>query len=189
MEAVSESPVLLLNSDYTPIRVIEWRRAICMVLDQKVNIVSQYSDKVIRSAHQTFPWPSMIALKAYVKDFGDVRLSRRNIFLRDRYRCGYCGISPFESEHLVRLTVDHVIPRTRSEKGFICSTTRSPRIAINSWSNLVTACSRCNNRKGAKTLEDAGMMLLFQPKKPQRLQLLKNFWSFRPAPTEWKDFL
>ena len=189
MEMISESPVLLLNADYTPIRVIEWQRAICMVLDKKVTVISQRPNKLIRSARTSFPWPSTVALKKYVKNFGEARLSRRNIFLRDRYRCCYCGSSPIDAENFISLTADHVTPRTKSEKGLVPSPFYNKKVAVNSWYNLVTACSKCNNRKGAKTVEAAGMNLMIQPKKPTRLQLMKIFWSFREVPDDWKNFL
>ncbi|MCG8315115.1 MAG: HNH endonuclease [Pseudomonadales bacterium] len=81
-------------------------------------------------------------------------VSNRMLFRRDRNICLYCG-ETFSYENLTR---DHVIPRSRngSEK----------------WTNLVTACRRCNQRKGNRTPEEAHMPLLAIPFKPNKMEYL-----------------
>ncbi len=75
-------------------------------------------------------------------------LDNRLLFRRDNYHCLYCG-EQFSHSMLSR---DHVIPKSQGGK--------------DSWTNLVTACKRCNHRKGARTPEEAGMPLLAIPFEP-----------------------
>ena len=72
-------------------------------------------------------------------------LSRRALFSRDRHLCAYCGQEYSDSY----LTADHIIPKSRG--------------GANSWMNLVTACKHCNQRKDARTPEEAKMQLLYVP--------------------------
>ena len=73
-------------------------------------------------------------------------LSRKNILMRDRYTCQYCLRTAPSSE----LTLDHVVPRSRSGE--------------TTWENLVACCHQCNNRKGNRTPEEAGMKLSRLPR-------------------------
>jgi hypothetical protein len=70
--------------------------------------------------------------------FAPIRVSRVGIFSRDGWSCVYCGSSTKKT-----LTVDHVIPVSRG--------------GGNTWSNLVTACSKCNSAKGDKLLEECSI--------------------------------
>ena len=72
-------------------------------------------------------------------------LSNRTLFQRDDHMCMYCG-QRFSPRHLSR---DHVRPTSRGGKDH--------------WSNVVTACLRCNNFKAGRSPEDAGMELLAVP--------------------------
>ncbi|GAB4194210.1 MAG: HNH endonuclease [Wenzhouxiangellaceae bacterium] len=72
-------------------------------------------------------------------------LSNRALFRRDQNLCLYCG-EQFPDYLLSR---DHVKPL--SQQGEDC------------WSNVVTACKRCNNHKAGYTPEQAGMQLLAVP--------------------------
>jgi 5-methylcytosine-specific restriction endonuclease McrA len=74
--------------------------------------------------------------------------------LRDAYTCQYCGEKPGQAA----LTVDHVIPRSRGGE--------------HAWSNLATACKRCNQRKGNQTPEEAGMQLIRRPFEPSYVALV-----------------
>jgi len=73
-------------------------------------------------------------------------LSRKNILMRDRYMCQYCQRVLPSGE----MTLDHVIPRSRHGE--------------TEWENLVACCHGCNNRKGNRTPEEAGMKLLRLPR-------------------------
>lgn len=82
--------VLLLNADYTPIKVIPWERAVCLLLDEKVRIVTGYTGKVIRSASAVMEWPAVVALVKYATVANKVRFNRSNLLARDGYTCQYC---------------------------------------------------------------------------------------------------
>ncbi|RFA31476.1 HNH endonuclease [Alkalilimnicola ehrlichii] len=75
-------------------------------------------------------------------------LNNQTLFRRDDQICLYCG-NRFPRSQLSR---DHVTPTSRG--GRDC------------WTNVVTACKRCNNHKGARTPEEAGMQLLAVPFAP-----------------------
>lgn len=75
-------------------------------------------------------------------------LSNRTLFRRDDHFCMYCG-NKFGDKELTR---DHVNPISQGGR--------------NCWSNLVAACQRCNNHKGGRTPEQAGMELLAIPFTP-----------------------
>src|ERR671939_1036393 len=91
--------------------------------------------------------PSVIRLLEYRRIPHQTRaLSRKNILLRDRNTCQYCGTALGSSE----LTLDHVIPRSRGGQS--------------TWENLVACCHGCNRRKGSQSPAEAGMKLLREPR-------------------------
>jgi 5-methylcytosine-specific restriction endonuclease McrA len=140
------NPVLVLNASYEPINVCAARRAVVLVL-KGVAAAEELSQFIVHSALQSMRLPSVIRLLEYRRIPHQSRpLSRKNILIRDRYTCQYCQHTLPSSE----LTLDHVIPRSRTGES--------------AWENLVTCCHRCNNRKGNRTPEEAGMRLVRQPR-------------------------
>jgi len=140
------NPVLVLNASFEPINVCAVRRALVLVL-KGVASTEEHSVTHVHSTRQSFRVPSVIRLLEYRRIPHQSRaLSRKNILLRDRYTCQYCGKTLPSSE----LTLDHVIPRSRA--------------GDSSWENLVACCNPCNNRKGNRTPEEAGMRLNRQPR-------------------------
>jgi len=137
--------VLVLNASFEPINICPARRAITMVLNG-LAVVEEPSPHLIRTARMSLPVPSVIRLFKYRKVPRQKRsVSRKNILLRDRDSCQYCGhILPHRS-----LTLDHVLPRSRGGES--------------TWENLVAACYPCNNAKGNRTPQEAGMALARQP--------------------------
>ena len=88
-----EFKTLKLDSSYRPIQVIDSFDAFCMVWMGRANLVEVYSNKYIRSAHQAFPVPCVIALKRYVKISKiTLKCNRRNVFWRDRNTCQYLRV-------------------------------------------------------------------------------------------------
>lgn len=85
-------------------------------------------------------------LAAYTPPLG--RAGNARLFERDRHLCAYCG-NRFGRRQLTR---DHVQPTSRGGK--------------DEWTNVVTACTRCNSRKADKTPEEANMPLLYVPYAP-----------------------
>lgn len=163
-----EKPVLVLNSNFQPINVCGYQRAIGLMLTQKATLIIN-GRGVIHSSNNTFPLPSVIRLSNMVhRPRLNVPLSRREIFRRDNYTCQYCGkISP-------NLTVDHVIPKHQG--------------GGHEWKNLVTACYTCNHLKGGRALHHSGLTLLHQPKEPPAAAGY-IFARFLLENQEWMEFL
>ena len=140
---------LKLDSSYRPIQVIDSFDAFCMIYMGRANLVESYDNMCIRSTHQSFPVPCVISLNRYV-NVSKITLNcnRRNVFWRDRYTCQYCGKIYDE----VELTLDHVTPKCKG----------GPK----SWENIVTACKKCNQKKGSKLPHQAKMVPMRLPKAP-----------------------
>jgi 5-methylcytosine-specific restriction endonuclease McrA len=141
-----QKPVLVLNASYEPINICAARRALVLVL-KGVARAEEESVNSIRSSRAAVRLPSVIRLLEYRRIPHQTRaLSRKNILMRDRYTCQYClRILPS-----AELTLDHVIPRSRAGES--------------TWENLVACCHQCNNRKGNRTPEEAGLKLARQPR-------------------------
>ncbi len=160
--------VLVLNQSYEPISVCSAKKAFLLIFLLKADLVAEREDRVLRSVNATYPYPSVIRLSSYIRvKFKNIELSRRNILRRDNNQCQYCG------KTTAPLTLDHIIPRSRG--------------GMDTWDNLVTACIRCNNRKGNQTPEEAGMKLAKQPRKPHHVIFLKNFMG--KVDEAWKPYL
>src|SRR5437868_9359079 len=123
-------PVLVLNASYEPINVCAARRAIVLVL-KGVAMAEESNGHTMHAARLAMRIPSVIRLMEYRRIPHQTRaLSRKNILLRDRNTCQYCGELLSSSE----LTLDHVVPRSRG--------------GASSWENLVACCHPCNRSKG-----------------------------------------
>ncbi len=148
---------LVLNADmqplsWAPLSVWNWQQGLVAVLQDRVIQLKTYDDVLVHSASQSFEVPAVVALKSYRKR-KRVSYTRFHVFLRDEFRCQYCG-RQFPAKDL---TFDHVLPRSRG--------------GGSGWGNIVTACGPDNLRKGCKTPKEAGMKLLRQPFEPSPRQL------------------
>jgi 5-methylcytosine-specific restriction endonuclease McrA len=158
---------LKLDSTYRPVGVIDCIEALVMCIVGKATAVEEYEDE-ISSPSVTFKLPSVIVLKTVVKFISTgIRPSRNNILWRDKNQCQYCGVIESPRD----MTIDHVIPRSRGGE--------------NTWSNLVTCCKRCNQKKGNRTPEEANMSLLIKPVKP-RNSILRQISDVQPI---WNIYL
>ncbi len=167
-------PTLVLNADYRPLSYYPlslwpWQDAVKAVFLDRVSIVAEY-DTVVRSQSMAIPIPSVVVLKDFVRPQKRVAFTRFNLFLRDEFMCQYCGGKG-------DLTFDHVLPRSRG--------------GITSWENVVAACSRCNLKKGSKSLRQAGMVLRKRPVRPDPEMLNNIGRKFPPnyLHDSWLDFL
>lgn len=159
--------VLVLNQDYQAIGVCSVERAFVLVMLQKAEMLSDNTSRRLRSIAEDFRFPSIIRLYRYVHlPYKRVNLSRHNIFKRDRNRCVYCGSRD-------SLTIDHVLPRSMGGR--------------DTWDNLVTACQKCNAKKGSMTPEQAGMAMGHQPFRPSFVMFLSNFAG--EVREDWKPYL
>jgi len=166
-----QKPVLVLNASYEPINICAARRALVLVL-KGVASAEEVSSHVVHSARYTIQLPSVIRLLEYRRIPHQTRaLSRKNILMRDRYTCQYCHSTLPSSE----LTLDHVVPRSRSGES--------------AWENLVACCHPCNNQKGSRTPEEAGMKLV-RPPRPFSLHTSRHLMRLLGKGDEqWRKYL
>jgi 5-methylcytosine-specific restriction endonuclease McrA len=144
--SVMQAPVLVLNATFEPINVTAVRRALVLML-KGVAQAEETQASEVHSTSRAVSVPSVIRLLSYRHIPQQSRaLSRKNILLRDRNTCQFCGRALPASE----LTLDHVMPRSRG--------------GHSSWENLVACCYQCNNRKGDRTPEEAGLQLARRPR-------------------------
>ncbi|HET9213599.1 MAG TPA: HNH endonuclease [Gaiellaceae bacterium] len=159
--------VLVLNASYEPLNVCSVRRAHVLVFKGKAELLEELHQP-LRSASSTFPWPHVIRLLSYVRVPRAVKrkISRKALFARDGYRCAYCGSSG-------RLTLDHVVPRSRGGDSV--------------WENVVTSCAPCNLRKGNRLPEEVQMRMLVRPATPTPALFVTL--SAARIPDGWQPYL
>lgn len=159
--------VLVLNTNYSPLTITTTKRALCLYVMNKIDVLDSYAE-IIHSPTKAFTLPSVIKLKTFVHyNSMDVILTRRNILQRDNFTCQYCGKTSG------KLTIDHIIPKERRGE--------------DKWENLVAACSPCNLAKGNLTLDEAGMKLLNKPHRPNRIHYFQKFAQNEQS--GWKPYL
>jgi len=140
------SPVLVLNQNYEPLNVSRARRAVVLLLRGKAEALENGAG-VIHTPNYAIPMPSVIRLVYLVKrPRPEKKLTRYEVFQRDKYTCQYCGRQTRE------LTLDHVIPRHKGGRHI--------------WENVVSACIPCNTRKAGHTPQEARMSLVRRPFAP-----------------------
>ena len=185
--------VLLLNADYTPLRVVDWQKAVGLVLDKKVQVVAAYAGQIIRSTQLNLPWPAVVVQRRYTRSRGVAPYSRINVIARDGAVCQYCGARPRSRNGRTQweeLTVDHVVPRAQSVAGEVVLPWSGLRVPVTSWENTVTACAKCNRLKGARTPEQAGLTLRALPRRPDEHQLMRlAFTRSASLPPEWRSWI
>ncbi|MCL2715752.1 MAG: HNH endonuclease [Alphaproteobacteria bacterium] len=167
-----DNPALVLNADfqplsYFPLSLFCWQDAVRAVVKGSHAVVAEY-DVRVRSPSVAMKLPSVIAVRDYVRPRAHVPFTRFNVFLRDRFRCQYCG------EEFIRggLTFDHVVPRADGGR--------------TSWDNIVAACGPCNARKDRSRLKP-----LRAPFEPTQFDLRAAQRLFPPdfMHDTWVDFL
>ncbi|MBN1430129.1 MAG: HNH endonuclease [Anaerolineae bacterium] len=161
-------PVLVLNANYEPLHICTTKRAVGLMMTGKAELLLD-GRGIIRTASSSYPRPSIVRLSYMVhRPHPRVKLSKREIFRRDKFVCQYCG------EHSPVLTIDHVIPRHRGGR--------------HTWENLVAACPTCNRRKGGRTPQEAAMLLKTQPVEP-RASAEYLFGRLLENHDEWATYL
>jgi len=183
------SKCLVLNSDYTPLGVISWKRALVWSMRHElhsncgVDIIDFYkNDWIVGVNDRKIPIPAVVKTCKYFRIYNqNVNFSRKNLFIRDNYTCQYCN----SRKEINKLTYDHVIPKS-VWKNKIGSPT--------CWTNIVTACVDCNRKKGNRTPKQANMPLQNLPVAPKKSHkyLPITYWLLRirkEIPDEWKCYL
>lgn len=159
---MSPARILRLNPAGFPLSWLTREEAATLWVKGQVLWVLGESSFVIRGGINRLGEQSVLRLPPILASAGAVRhqqrviplVSNRLLFRRDHNICLYCG-DKFPD---MALTRDHVVPRSRGGR--------------DTWMNLVTACRRCNQRKGARRPEEADMPLLAVPFVPNQMELL-----------------
>ncbi len=142
--------VLVLNSTYEPLNLASIARAVRLVFAGKAEVL--HDRGTLASTTMEIPLPSIIRMLYFIRRGRKrVALTKKNVLLRDDYRCGYCNAHGDRAT----MTVDHVIPKARGGRS--------------TWDNLVAACPSCNARKRDRTPDQAGMPLRRRPKEPNAI--------------------
>ena len=162
---------LVLNATYEPLSVVPVRRAACLVIDDKADVIED-DGTFLRSETIALPSPLVIRLRYLVRVPYHRRtsMSRRAIFARDEFRCQYCGG--------IAESIDHIVPKSRGGQHV--------------WENVAAACRRCNHDKRDRTPEEAGMRLARPPHAPRESAWVAISMFGGPAggvPDEWKPYL
>ena len=160
-------PVLVLNQNFEPLNVCNVRRALVLIGRDKAETIENGRGS-LHSATDIFEIPSVIRLAYLIhRPRPQGRLTRRDIFLRDKFTCQYCGN---QSKDLTR---DHVLPRHRG--------------GTHEWDNVVAACKRCNHRKAGHTPEEARMYLRRDPYQPT-YSYFRTFYHYLERNEGWRKF-
>lgn len=124
-------------------------------------------DDFVHTANNVIRLPSVVVCSNYKKiKFPKVLFpSKRNIYKRDNFTCGYTGKKLAKHE----LSIDHIIPRSRGGQDI--------------WENLITCDREINSNKGNKTLEECNLKLKTKPTRP------KNGLVFESYREDWKTFI
>ena len=149
--------VILLNLDYSYINSISVRRALRLIAKGKVT-VEKYSKNMVKTVTKEIAVPLILRLVYLVRQIyrKAVTWSKKNVMVRDAFKCVYCGAKK-------NLSIDHVFPRSKGGK--------------NTFENTVTSCVDCNNRKGDRTLREAKMFYKtrnFTPYQPTVMEFIKK---------------
>jgi 5-methylcytosine-specific restriction endonuclease McrA len=162
---------LMLTPWMAPHRIISWQRAVVLRFLGKVEVLEEYDDTIC-SPSVVLKTPAVVRLvssRSVVKD-KRVRFSRINVYLRDGFRCQYCG----EKKKMSDLNYDHVVPRVKGGR--------------TEWENIVTSCYGCNDRKGSRTPEEARMKLLRVPARPRSLPMPPALLDCTELPEIWQAY-
>ncbi len=163
--------VLVLNHNYQPLNVTNVRRALGLLWLGKAHLVER-DHKVFHAERIAVEMPTVVRLNHHVRRPTPVlRVSRRAIFARDDHTCQYCG-----ARSNVALTIDHVVPKDRG--------------GSSDWTNLVCCCTKCNNLKGNRTPEEAGLRLRHRPFRPKFIPYI-SYTKFVAAAANpvWRPYL
>jgi hypothetical protein len=166
---IDTTKTLKLDAAYRPLEVIDSLDALIMCIMDKAVAIENYTERIL-TTHKSFVLPAVIVLRRLV-NMKNITLTctRNNVIWRDKKQCQYCG----ERFVNTRLTVDHIIPKSRGGEY--------------TWLNLVAACKECNQQKAAQTPEEAGMFPLREPFKPTPTMIKKI--RRHQINSIWKEYL
>ena len=176
---MSHPLILRLDINGLPVNWIHWQEAACLYASDRIAWTAGKNIFPLRGGYsRSLERQTLIYIHSIIATKGENRryrkpmtppLTNRELFRRDGHICMYCGKSFRESE----LTRDHVLPISKGGK--------------NLWSNVISACKRCNAHKGSNTPDEAGMPLLAIPYIPNLAEYL--FLRNRRILSDQMDFL
>jgi 5-methylcytosine-specific restriction endonuclease McrA len=161
--------VLVLDVAMQTSNIVSWQKALILAMFDKVDVL-EYYEEMVASAYSAFYLPAVVKTRVYDKQKGSIALSRKNVLIRDHHSCTYCGARD-------DLTIDHIVPASKGGEW--------------SWTNLTTACAKCNNRKGDKMLKQCSGMKLVRPAKEPCVASgeFSQFSRIVNPPDEWIPFI
>jgi len=173
---------LLLNADgmplsSVPLSVVSWQIAMRLIFTDKVKVLKEYDDWVVRSQKLEMRVPSIIIMSEQVKWAKSLKYSRNNVYLRDDFTCQLQITSKCKDRGgktiLPDLTLDHVVPKSHSGK--------------TSWTNVTTSCKACNSEKG----NDASIVPKKMPRKPSYYEILakRKTLPINVKDEDWKFYI
>jgi len=195
------SNTLVLNRSWLAVQICSVKRSISLLYQGHARVIdedyqaydfehwSQVSQQMVEVGPDEFicspsvriKIPRVIVLQFYDKlPSREVSFSRKNLFERDKYTCQYCGEKPQNRRVALKwmeekaLNLDHVVPRSRGGK--------------TTWTNIVSACYKCNTKKGNKLLHELGWKLRKEPKIPAWLPTIDLGLKVQPH-KQWVNFL
>jgi 5-methylcytosine-specific restriction endonuclease McrA len=138
---------VVLNGDYSYLNTINWQKAMKLLYKGKATVL-KYADTVVNTAENVvMKVPAVMKLLKIIRTIyrTKVPFSKKNVMVRDNFTCQYCGTNK-------GLTIDHVIPVSKGGK--------------TTFENCVSACKKCNGKKGDKLPSEAHMYMKKQPVHP-----------------------
>lgn len=157
---------LVLNKNWQATRVAPWEEAFTLIFSGRAEIIEEHNEK-IRTINHEFKIPSVIRMiKGANFEKSKFRFSKKNVFARDQGMCQYCS----KQLTMESCTFDHVFPKSRGGKTV--------------WENIVLACRPCNQKKAAKTPDEARMNLITKPISPKKLPTLNH----NIKNTNWENY-
>lgn len=145
------TPVLFLSSGYEPMYKSNWKRAISAIFGGRAEIIEEHDTFKIFTSSGAIPFPTVVRYTSGVL-IGKIRnvpsspkVTKKNVWLRDNGVCQYCS----KKVRLFEATIDHVVPKSKG--------------GTNAWDNVTLACSKCNQKKGSRLLENTNLKILRRP--------------------------
>jgi 5-methylcytosine-specific restriction endonuclease McrA len=194
MTSLIDAPTLVLNKSLDAICIEPFKETLSKVFSDRAKFVDdetfqhltwqewfdQFSIPVEDEGDYGYQWinvtkfkvrlPRIIVLTEYNKTpHTRIRLTRRNLLIRDGYRCQYTNKKVSSRTG----TIDHIMPKCRG--------------GLTTWANCVISTFEVNVKKGGRTPKEAGLRLLNPPKEPRWSPLYA--YADQERPEEWKNFV
>ena len=153
-ELINRQKVLVLSSGFEPLYKTNWKRALTAIVRGRAEVIETHETLWLGTINGKIKLPTKVR---FLSGFAAAKLrnvrhkqrpTKRSLWARDEGKCQYC------EKHLSynSSTIDHVRPKSRG--------------GDHSWSNLVIACVRCNQKKGDSLPLECKMVPIKKPRSP-----------------------